>query len=176
MYQQYFIAAILFALAASAAIHALLNKSDSRSAFGWIAVSLIFPLFGPVLYFLFGINRTEHRAVRLDYYSRKRNFDSHHHQTDIINTLKNVQDVGHQLSEQPLVGGNRVEVLYSGAQAYPAMLAAINSAQEYIYLSTYIFKVDDIGRQFIDALTQAKHRGVEVYVLIDGIGDFYAGT
>ena len=176
MYQQYFIAVILFALAASAAVHALLNKSDSRSAFGWIAVSLIFPLFGPILYFLFGINRTEKRAVRLDYYSRKRKFDSHQHQTGIIKTLKNVQDVAHQLSKQPLVGGNNVEVLYSGTHAYPAMLAAINSAQEYIYLSTYIFKVDDIGKQFIEALTQAKHREVKVFVLIDGVGDYYSIT
>jgi cardiolipin synthase len=176
MYQHYFIAVVLFVLAASAAIHALLNKSDSRSAFGWIAVSLIFPLFGPVLYFLFGINRTENRAVRLDYYSRKRNFDSRHHQTHIIKSLKNVQNVAHQLTKLPSVGGNSVEVLYSGSQAYPAMLKAIHSAQHYIYLSTYIFKVDEIGKQFIEALTQAKQRGVKVYVLIDGIGDYYSKT
>lgn len=176
MYQHYFIAVVLFVLAASAAIHALLNKSDSRSAFGWIAVSLIFPLFGPVLYFLFGINRTENRAVRLDYYSRKRNFDSRHHQTHIIKSLKNVQNVAHQLTKLPLVGGNRIEVLYSGSQAYPAMLNAIHAAQHYIYLSTYIFKVDEIGKQFIEALTQAKQRGVKVYVLIDGVGDFYSKT
>ena len=155
MYQHYFIAVVLFALAASAAVHALLNKSDSRSAFGWIAVSLIFPLFGPILYFLFGVNRTEKTAMRLDYYSRKRQFDSHHHQTGIIQSLKNVQDVAHQLSKQPLVGGNGVEVLYSGLHAYPSMLSAIDSAQQYIYLSTYIFRVDDIGKQFIKALVHA---------------------
>lgn len=176
MYQHYFIAAVLFAMATSAATHALLNKSDSRSAFGWIAVSLIFPLFGPILYFLFGINRTENRAVRLDYYSRKRNFDSRHHQAHIIKSLKNVQNVAHQLTKLPLVGGNSIEVLYSGSRAYPAMLAAIHSAKHYIYLSTYIFKVDDIGKQFIEALTQAKQRSVKVYVLIDGVGDFYSKT
>ncbi|MFO7859449.1 MAG: PLDc N-terminal domain-containing protein, partial [Ectothiorhodospiraceae bacterium] len=44
-------------IAIASAGHALLYKRDSRSAFGWIAVCAIFPLFGPALYFLFGINR-----------------------------------------------------------------------------------------------------------------------
>ena len=36
------------------------------------------------------------------------------------------------------------------------------------------FKRDKVGKQFIQALIEAKNRGVEVYVLIDGIGEFYS--
>ena len=125
MYQHYFIAALLIVMAASSAIHALLNKTDSRSALGWIAVSLVFPFFGPIFYYLFGINRVQNRAVKLNYYLRKRNFESKHHQTQISSPLKSVQIVSHQLTELPLLGDNSVKVLYSGVQAYPSMLAAI---------------------------------------------------
>ncbi|MEM8843632.1 MAG: cardiolipin synthase [Pseudomonadota bacterium] len=174
MYQHYFIAALLIVMAASSATHALLNKTDSRSALGWIAVSIVFPFFGPIFYFLFGINRVQNRAVKLNYYLRKRHFESKHHQTYVFNPLKNIQIVSHQLTELPLLGGNSVEILYSGKQAYPSMIQAINSAKDYIYLSTYIFKPDETGTAFINALAEAKDRGVKVFVLIDGVGEFYS--
>jgi len=40
----------------AAAAHALLSKREPRAALGWIAVCLTFPLAGPLLYFVFGIN------------------------------------------------------------------------------------------------------------------------
>src|ERR1700746_1293952 len=51
--------------ASFAASHALLTKPDPRSAFGWIVVCWLFPLAGPVLYGLFGINRVRARARQL---------------------------------------------------------------------------------------------------------------
>ncbi|MDH3740312.1 MAG: phospholipase D-like domain-containing protein, partial [Hyphomicrobiales bacterium] len=60
-----------------------------------------------------------------------------------------------------------------GAQAYPAMLSSIAAAQRSIALSTYIFRLDDVGSEFVVALIAARERGVEVRVLIDGIGSGY---
>src|SRR6516165_4231476 len=40
-----------------ASLHALLTKSDPRSALSWIAVCSLIPYGGVVLYALFGINR-----------------------------------------------------------------------------------------------------------------------
>ncbi|MFC1816848.1 PLDc N-terminal domain-containing protein [Thermodesulfobacteriota bacterium] len=56
-----------FLVAVFAAGHALLFKSDPRAALGWIAVCLMFPLLGPLLYFLFGINRIRTRARKLQH-------------------------------------------------------------------------------------------------------------
>src|SRR5680860_1360849 len=52
-------------LAAVSAGHALLYKRDSRAALGWIAVSVVFPYLGPLMYYLFGINRVQTRARQL---------------------------------------------------------------------------------------------------------------
>jgi cardiolipin synthase len=41
-------------------------------------------------------------------------------------------------------------------------------------LTTYIFETNDTGRRFIDALADAAARGVDVKVIIDGVGEFYA--
>ena len=61
MYSLLLLGLILAAVAASvaAAGHALLWKRDPRAALGWIVVSLTVPIAGPLLYFVFGINRSQ---------------------------------------------------------------------------------------------------------------------
>jgi cardiolipin synthase len=71
--------------------------------------------------------------------------------------------------ERPLLEGNAVEALVDGAQAYPAMLEAIESANRSIMLASYIFNGIGIGARFVDALARARDRGVEVRVLVDDV-------
>lgn len=73
--------------------------------------------------------------------------------------------------------GNRVELLESGAQYFPALLAAIEAAACEIHLETYIFADDATGRAVATALAAAARRGVAVRVLVDGFGarDFLNG-
>ena len=59
-------------LAPLSAGHALLHKRDPRAALGWIAVSFAYPLVGPILYYLFGINRLQTRAHLLKGAPQKR--------------------------------------------------------------------------------------------------------
>jgi cardiolipin synthase len=44
-------------------VHVLLTKSDVRAALGWMAVAWLSPIFGALLYFVFGINRVTRRAL-----------------------------------------------------------------------------------------------------------------
>lgn len=52
------------------------------------------------------------------------------------------------------------------------MLDAIGQARHSVELEIYIFADDEIGRRFLDALTQASGRGVRVRVLADSYGSF----
>lgn len=161
-----------------AVIHALLNKRDPRAALGWVAVCVVSPFVGPILYYVFGINRVRIRARRLEqsapYRLARRGSGVASDDAAIPANLAGLAQAADTLAAVPLVYGNTVRVLHNGEQAYPAMLAAIDAATRYIYLTTYIFETDATGREFIDALGRAAERGVDVRVLIDGIGDFYA--
>jgi cardiolipin synthase len=76
-----------------------------------------------------------------------------------------------ELAPRPVVyAGNRVRLLVNGTQFFPALLEAIAGARRSIYLETYIFAGDAVGRRVADALAAAAARGVEVRVLIDGYG------
>jgi cardiolipin synthase len=68
------------------------------------------------------------------------------------------------------VGGNRIETLLNGDEIFPAMLAAIRSAESSITFETYIYWSGNIGRQFTDALVERAKAGVAVHVLIDWVG------
>src|SRR3954466_5701644 len=66
--------------------------------------------------------------------------------------------------------GNAVRLLRDGPATFAAMLDAINSARESVLLECYIFRSDDVGQQFADALAAAIKRGVRVQLLLDWIG------
>ncbi len=63
-----------------------------------------------------------------------------------------------------------VILLQNGNRFYPPMLEAIRGARETVNFSVYIFKPDEIGRQFMDALMERARAGVEVRLLVDGFG------
>ncbi len=73
--------------------------------------------------------------------------------------------------------GNQIELLHSGTEYFPALIAAIDGAAREVHLETYIFEDDATGRIVAAALARAAHRGVAVRVLADGFGarDFLAG-
>jgi cardiolipin synthase A/B len=75
------------------------------------------------------------------------------------------------------LAGNQLELLETGAEFFPALIAAIDAATCEVHLETYIFADDPTGRRVIDALATAARRGVAVRVLVDGFGarDFQEG-
>ena len=68
------------------------------------------------------------------------------------------------------VAGNRISLLRSGSEYFPALEAAIDGARLQIHLETYIFEADETGRAIAAALSRAAARGVVTHVLIDGFG------
>jgi len=74
-----------------------------------------------------------------------------------------------RLRPRPL-DGNEVRLLQSGAEFFPALVAAIDAAVAEVWLETYIFAGDAAGLRVADALAHAAGRGVAVRLLIDGYG------
>ncbi len=68
------------------------------------------------------------------------------------------------------LAGNQLTLLRNGAEFFPALLAAIQSAQFEIRLETYIFEADEVGLSVANALMRAAQRGVNVGLLVDGFG------
>ena len=160
----------------AAAVHALLNKREPRAALGWLALCVLVPIIGPLLYIVFGINRVHAVARRLHLYGEripgKGGFPPAPSNTP--EWLYPLVRLSGSLQHWPMTTGNSVVELHNGEQAYPAMIATIEGAHKRLYLSSYIFDTNATGKRFADALAAAVERGVDVKVLVDGIGELYS--
>jgi cardiolipin synthase len=65
---------------------------------------------------------------------------------------------------------NHVRLLHDGAEAIPAMLAAIAGAREEVLVEMYWFGSDRTGRAFATALIARARTGVRVHILYDAVG------
>ena len=67
-------------------------------------------------------------------------------------------------------GGHRVELLQGGQEFFPSLIESIDASTQEVRLETYIFHFDTSGEQVAAALVRAALRGVQVCVVMDGIG------
>ena len=72
--------------------------------------------------------------------------------------------------DEGFLPGNRLDLLETGGEYFPTLIAAIESAAEEIRLETYIFEDDDTGRKVAAAMAGAARRGVRVQLMVDGFG------
>lgn len=173
--------AVSLAVVIPALAHVLLKQRDPRAASFWAVIICFLPLIGAIFYVLFGINSLRrwgkhyHLAAELD-------------KQDVgaacpVNPWEMAPELTQMRSFAATLGrisrfgftvGNKVEPLRNGDEAMHAMLDAIRSATTSISLCTYIFEAKGIGSAFIEELTKAKDRGVEVRVLVDDAGTKYS--
>lgn len=74
------------------------------------------------------------------------------------------------LTDPVPIMGNKIDLLQNGVEYFPAMLEAIRGAEQTVNFAAYIMKSDATGREFRDALCERARAGIEVRVLLDGIG------
>jgi cardiolipin synthase A/B len=178
------IACLHIGLASWAIVHAMIYKRDPRAALGWVGISLFFPLAGPLMYYMFGINRIQTQARKLSERHPSRLRIGYERGTvpdkpatparNLPSRLVEFARISDRISARPLLDGNAVKVLQNGEQAYPAMLKAIDSATYRVWMLTYLFEFDTVGESFVEALATARRRGVDVRVIVDGVGDLYS--
>ncbi|MDV3310193.1 MAG: cardiolipin synthase [Cyclobacteriaceae bacterium] len=164
-----------------AAVRVVLETRSPSKTAAYLLLIILFPVGGPLLYFLVGVNYRKRRiyskklirnttlfnqvrdtiqkdslAVRERYPHLSRAND------DLINLL-----LGESLS--PL-SENRVTVLLNGEQKFPALLEAIDKAKKFIHLEYYIFEEDTTGARVKDALIKKAREGVKVRIIFDDFG------
>jgi cardiolipin synthase len=163
---------IYLAVAVAAGVHVLLYVRNSRAAFGWLGLIIVFPIAGAVLYALFGINRVRRKALRVSREARTE--PGKEALTPNFSDGAVRSQPGFKVTGMDLTGGNGVTTYYNGEEAFPPMLRAIETASREVLLSSYIFDNDATGRRFVEQLAAARDRGCRVCVLIDDVGIRYS--
>ena len=74
----------------------------------------------------------------------------------------------------PLQAGGTVMLLNNGDEIFPAMLAAMKEARRTINFTAYIWEAGKVSDQFFDVMIERARAGVEVRLLLDGLGGLRA--
>ena len=161
-----------FVLVAGTLVWVLHTKRETMSAIAWSLLVLLVPSFVAFLFFLFGSQSTttpiaRRRLRRTAYKKLAGARKAAHPLTCPTAGTRRAPRPPRDGSRSP---GNAVTLYHEGGPAFEAMLNAIRSAKHHVHIQFFIFRNDNSGQRFIDALCECARRGVEVRFLYDSVG------
>ncbi|MGJ3241440.1 MAG: phospholipase D-like domain-containing protein [Opitutales bacterium] len=156
-------------LAGLTILNMFVERKKPAAIFAWGIVVILMPFIGAPLYLIFG-GRKSRRLVRI-----KKRLDRLVHEVRAEgkpDAPDRDTTVGSPVrsAQPPVMPGNRVDLFGDGVSGYHALMTAIDDARESIYILTYILSDDETGRVIVDRLVQRARDGIEVKLLLDGLG------
>ncbi|MBR6446089.1 MAG: cardiolipin synthase [Prevotella sp.] len=152
----------------------LLENRQPAKAIAWILVLIFLPVVGLVLYIFFGQNTRKERKISgktVEDFS----WNALPGYTDQLDA--SLLDSHGRLMRQFLTQNNAiplntddVAIYTSGYDYFLGLLDALGKARHHVYLITFIFDDDPLGRLVADALADCVARGVEVRLIYDDVG------
>jgi cardiolipin synthase len=144
----------------------------------WLAIILIFPFAGALLYLLLGEYRLGRgRARRAAAYREAARVRPDVPRSDarveagaLGPDCAPVARLAESALGAPLLAGNQLQLLENANAAFPALVADIDRARHTCHLEFYIWEPGGVADEVAAALTRAVKRGVQCRVLVDAIG------
>ena len=181
----------LYLASFAAALWVLRRRGQPTAMFAWIVILIFLPILGLLVWLLLGEprfqrkkrrrkERREHieRALaRLQTVDTTEQAAGHPEEEEAATPglpagLLRLAELSQKFTSHPLRTASRLRIFEETASIYDDILESIRGAQHHVHLEYYIFRSDEAGRLFLDALTEKAREGVEVRVLIDSIGSF----
>lgn len=158
------------------------ERRNPTTTWLWLMVLTFLPGIGFIFYLFLGQDLSKKKIFRVkqeeDYPFR----DMAIMQENLIDKNKykyndpNYQDYEglirmHLMTSEALFSqNNKIELYFDGIEKFDALIKSLESAKHYIHLQYYIFKSDGLGKRVIDVLCEKAREGVEVKILLDGMG------
>lgn len=158
---------IFFVIVAQVTVvfHMLHLRRNHSAILAWLMVLMVFPYLAFVLYFVFGNRKTGQK-------NRKKILSLQNTTLKDISCLNPIETVMKHHSIFATTYKNKMMLYFDGVRAFELIMSEISSAKESIYISTYICSNDKTGRVILNALRDKALQGVDVKLLVDGVGAY----
>lgn len=161
-----------------AIISVLFHGSRPSRSLSWVICILVFPLLGPLLYYLFGVNRRKFKFYKLKGNLKRKLYDEMYKASRIndYNDRMVSGEVGRlakmlkNSSKMAPYAGNNVEVLHEGRETFDCIFEAIEGAKKFIHVQYYIFEKGELEERFYSLFKKKCEEGVEVRMIYDSLG------
>ncbi len=149
------------------------QRRRSETTLTWILAFFLLPYLGILIFILAGYRYTvRQRAIKPNPTPQPSDANQTPDKASTCRYSK-IHRLAQNLTEFPENGGNLVTPLDESFLTYTALTEAIASACHHVHLEYYIFRPDDIGKQFRELLIKKALQGVECRLLVDAVGSFY---
>lgn len=159
----------------------LTSKEDNPSyRIAWITLVMLVPLFGGIMYLLFG-NKRSSKRMRIQIDSEHTRLAQYNVQDmSVMDRLSKADpraasrshymlDIGHYPLRQ-----NSETVYYSvGEDMFRDMMEALESAEHFIFMEYFIIKDGVMWRAVLDVLMRKVKEGVDVRFIYDDVGSLF---
>ncbi len=162
-------------------INLLLENRNPLKTHSYLLLLLLLPVVGVLIYFFFG----QHQLKRKIFAKRgliNQAFGPIYAQEHLDPKTKVAEEIIKPYGQfeklirflkndlSPLTLNNKVTILRNGEDKFPALMDAIAKAEDHIHIEYYIFENDAIGGPLADLLIEKASQGIEVRMLLDGVG------
>jgi len=172
----YYLSYVFSALSLVVVIFIISKDADPGIKLAWVVPILIFPLFGWIIYILFGTrlpsNRMRKRFADSDR-STVRKLPTH---PEVLNEICAIdQYVGCQMRypadhNYPAYKNSSVKYYPSGEEWFADLMSDIRSAEKFIFLEYFIISEGEMWAEIEKALVEKVGQGVDVRVVYDDFG------
>ena len=153
------------------------ERKDVDSTWAWLLVMFLFPGFGFILYLLLGQNLTKEKIfnvkkIKDQKMSRKliENFKKEKKSKKLDDSYLDFIRFNFNNSGALYTSGNEVKIYTDGKDKFVDLIKDIREAERFIHVQYYIFRLDELGDLIINELKKKVDQGVEVRLLVDGMG------
>ncbi|CAH0344489.1 cardiolipin synthase [Bacillus sp. CECT 9360] len=155
------------------------NRHPSQTI-TWLVVFGAFPLFGFILYFLFGRNYRKERMYRKKYFLDKEAYlrinGEHDGNSDRMLEMGDHQQklfkLAQRIGNSPISFGTETKILTNGNETFSHILEELKKANHHIHMEYYIVRHDNIGMDIKKVLIAKAKQGVKVRFLYDSVGSW----
>ncbi|MBU2997709.1 cardiolipin synthase [Cellulophaga baltica] len=173
-----FIAYLIVTLWAFGSI--VLHGSRPTKSLSWLLTIVALPFGGPVLYYLFGVNRRKFRFFRLRQTEKRKLYDETYKNISTNEEEAKIATENHSKLARLIksntyfspYSGNEITVLDNGLETFDAIFKAVENAKKFIHLQYYIFEQGELTDKFYELFKKKIAEGVEIRLIYDSVGSF----
>lgn len=158
------------------------ERKDIGSTWAWLLVLSFIPVLGFVLYLLFA---QDFRKIRLFHWD---DFKKLRYEKTLLTQMGSIQSSRFQFKNEVakkyddliymhlnenhalFTEDNEIDIFTVGKDKFERLFQDIREAQESVHVQYYIFRRDNLGKEFLDLLTEKARQGIKVRLLYDELG------
>ncbi len=154
-----------------------IERKEPTTTWSWLIILLVLPGIGFIIYLFFGQNLSRQKIFREKKVTDEKKvkellekFRREKENSNISEEFMDLINMNYNNSGALYTVGNKVDTFIDGEKKFAELINDIRLAKKFIHIEYYIFRMDNLGKVIINELKKKVDEGVEVRLLVDGMG------